>query len=45
MSDIPANFVDYFSAQILALYQSQPNRYTVQTDYFSGEITTADAHY
>lgn len=45
MSGLPENFVLYFSAELLALYASQPDRYSVQTDYFSGEIETSNEHF
>lgn len=43
--DIPPHLVGFFSAEILALYASQPDKYTVETDYFSGKINTADPHF
>jgi hypothetical protein len=45
MSSIPENFVLFFSAELLALYANQPDRYSVQTDYFSGEIETSAGHF
>ena len=33
-----------FSADILAIYRDQPDKYNFETDYFSGEINTADQH-
>jgi len=37
-ADIPPNIVSFFSAEILAVYSNQPDKYTVETDYFSGEV-------
>ena len=43
--DIPLHLVSFFSGEILALYSSQPDKYAVETDYFSGEIKTASRHF
>ena len=43
--DIPPHLVRFFSGEILTLYSSQPDKYTVETDYFSGEIKTASGHF
>lgn len=43
--DIPPHLVKFFSGEILALYATQPDKYTIETDYFSGEINTAERHY
>ena len=42
--DIPPHVVSFFNGEILALYASQPDKYTVETDYFSGEINTTALH-
>lgn len=43
--DLPAHIVSYFSAEILAHYSNQSDKYTVEMDYFSGEIQTCSHHY
>ena len=43
--DIPREKVNFYSAEMLAVYASQPDKYAVETDYFSGTIKTADRSY
>ena len=43
--DIPREKVNFYSAEMLAVYESQPDKYAVETDYFSGTIKTADRYY
>jgi hypothetical protein len=45
LQNIPAHLLGYFKADVLALYVSQPDRYDVHTDYFSGHIQTSSDHY
>ena len=42
--DIPQEKVNFYSAEMLAVYASQPDKYSVETDYFSGTIKTADRY-
>ncbi len=42
--DIPPTFVSFYNAAILGPYRDQPDKYSVETDYFEGEVATTD-HY
>jgi len=35
----------YFSLDVLAAYQTQPDKYEVRTDYFEGEVRTAGPYF
>ena len=37
-TQFPSHLVSFFSAEILAVYRSQPDRYRVETDYFSRHV-------
>lgn len=45
VKDIPPHCVDFFSAEILSIYSHQPDKYAVDTDYFTGGVNTAGKHY
>jgi hypothetical protein len=45
VKDIPSHLLDFFKADVLALYVNQPDRYAVHTDYFSGHVETSSEHY
>jgi hypothetical protein len=39
------NFLGYFDQQILAAYYNEPNKYTVQSDFFQGDVIITDEYY
>lgn len=39
------NFLGYFDQQVLAAYYNEPNKYTVQSDFFQGDVVMTDEYY
>ncbi len=39
------HLVGFFDAAILTIYRTQPDKYDVETDYFSGALSTSDKHF
>jgi hypothetical protein len=39
------HLLGFFDAAILSVYRSQPDKYSVETDYFSGTLSTTDKHF
>ena len=37
--------IGYFDRQVLAPYQNEPHKYVIKTDYFFGELRTAEPYY
>lgn len=35
----------FFDAAILTVYRTQPDKYAIETDYFSGALNTSDKHF
>ena len=45
LEELPSHLVGFYGAEILSLYSNNPEKYTVETDYFSGSIETSPHHY
>lgn len=39
------NILGYFNTSVLASYKNEPDKYLVETDYLSGEVTLTDNYY
>lgn len=37
--------IGYFEADVLSLYSSNPHKYTIDTDYFEGELKTSSTYF
>jgi len=43
--EVDNGLLGYFKQQVLSSYKDEPDKYTVKTDYFSGEVTVTDSFY